>query len=80
MPFNALCYCFFGFICALLDAHSFQTTVSFLQMEFSSLSQLRQGTTIWRIRVYVSRLWQHRGGTDHGPIKHTDMVLLDAQL
>ncbi|XBI37167.1 hypothetical protein VPH35_122552 [Triticum aestivum] len=49
------------------------------KMEFSPLSQLRQGTTIWRIRVYVSRLWQHRGGTDHGTIKHTDMVLLDAQ-
>ncbi|XP_044453162.1 uncharacterized protein [Triticum aestivum] len=49
------------------------------KMEFCSLSQLRQGTTIWRIRVYVSRLWQYCGGTDHGPIKHTDMVLLDAQ-
>jgi len=49
------------------------------KMEFSPLSQLRQGNTIWHIRMYVSRLWQHRGGTDHGLIKHTDMVLLDFQ-
>ncbi|KAM0887152.1 hypothetical protein ACQ4PT_029236 [Festuca glaucescens] len=49
------------------------------QLVFDPLSELQQGGTRWAVRVFVSRLWHHRGGTDTGPIKHTDMVLLDAQ-
>jgi len=46
-------------ICASLY---FSHHYNIIKMELSPLSQLRQGNTIWRIRVYVARLWHHRGG------------------
>uniref|UniRef100_A0ACD5ZBE1 Uncharacterized protein n=1 Tax=Avena sativa TaxID=4498 RepID=A0ACD5ZBE1_AVESA len=48
-------------------------------MPISPLSELNPTSRDWTVHVYVSRLWQHRGGVDDGPIKHTDMVFLDAQ-
>jgi len=48
-------------------------------MPVNELSELVQGNREWTVHVYVSRLWQHRGAIDDGPIKHTDIVFQDAQ-
>lgn len=49
------------------------------EMPISPLSDLNPGSRDWSIHAYISRLWHHRGGTDDGPIKHTDLVLQDKQ-
>lgn len=33
----------------------------------------------WVISTRVSRMWDYRGGTDDGQIRHVDLVLLDAE-
>ncbi|XBI84430.1 hypothetical protein VPH35_092739 [Triticum aestivum] len=48
-------------------------------MAMVGLRSLVVGDRNLTIRVYVLHLWHHRGDADDGPIKHTDMVLLDAQ-
>ncbi|CAM0945768.1 unnamed protein product [Alopecurus aequalis] len=45
----------------------------------SSLDKVVKGGKGSSVSVYVSRLWHHRGGSDTGEIKHTDMVLLDSE-
>lgn len=54
-------------------------TLANRQMAFNALSELHPGNSLRRVRVYVSRLWHHRGGTDNGPIKHMDLIILDSQ-
>ena len=49
-------------------------------MAQSMLSQIHKDSNKWTICVFVSRMWHYRGGTDEGPIKHTDLVLLDAEV
>ncbi|KAM0876286.1 hypothetical protein ACQ4PT_036257 [Festuca glaucescens] len=49
------------------------------EMPISPLSKVNPGSRDWAVQVYVSRRWHHRGGTDDGPIKHTDLVLLDKE-
>ena len=49
-------------------------------MAMAGLQSLVLGDRNLTIRVYVSCLWQHRGDADDGPIKHNDMVVLDAQV
>ena len=50
------------------------------QMSISTLAEVNRTSKYWTVCAYVSRLWHHRGGTDNGPIKHTDMVLIDIQV
>ncbi|KAM0917769.1 hypothetical protein ACQ4PT_009213 [Festuca glaucescens] len=48
-------------------------------MAFSLLSEIHKDNHHWTICVLVYRMWHYRGGTDVGPIKHTDLVLLDTE-
>uniref|UniRef100_A0ACD5ZAD9 Uncharacterized protein n=1 Tax=Avena sativa TaxID=4498 RepID=A0ACD5ZAD9_AVESA len=48
-------------------------------MAVNQLSELHPNRRDWTVHVYVSRLWQHRGATDDGPIRHTDIVFQDSQ-
>jgi hypothetical protein len=50
------------------------------QMAHSLLSKIHRDSNQWTICVLVSCMWHYRGGTDEGPIKHTDLVLLDKEV
>ncbi|CAM0905545.1 unnamed protein product [Alopecurus aequalis] len=48
-------------------------------MAHTLLSEIHDKSNQWTICVVVSRMWHYRGGTDDGPIRHTDLVLLDKE-
>jgi hypothetical protein len=54
--------------------------IIFHQMAYSLLSEIHKDSHQWTICALVSRMWDYRGGTDVGPIKHTDLVLLDEEV
>jgi hypothetical protein len=54
--------------------------IMLIQMAFNLLSEIHSDNHQWTICVLVSRMWHYRGGTDEGPIQHTDLVLLDVEV
>jgi hypothetical protein len=54
--------------------------VLLFQMPINPLREIHKDSHHWTICVLVSRMWHYRGGTDEGPIKHTDLVLLDTDV
>ncbi|KAM0879429.1 hypothetical protein ACQ4PT_034241 [Festuca glaucescens] len=50
-----------------------------VEMAVNLLSEIHSGSNQWTISVFVSRMWHYRGGTDEGPLQHTDVVLIDQE-
>ncbi|KAM0840948.1 hypothetical protein ACQ4PT_059342 [Festuca glaucescens] len=48
-----------------------------VEMPINLLYEIHKDSRQWTICVLVSRMWHYRGGTVEGPIKHTDLVLID---
>jgi hypothetical protein len=49
-------------------------------MEFIALKDVVSTTGNQIVRVRISRIWHHRGGTETGPVKSIHMVLVDNQV
>ncbi|KAK1618128.1 hypothetical protein QYE76_023645 [Lolium multiflorum] len=50
-----------------------------LIMAINLLSEIHSRSNQWTISVLISRMWHYRGGTDEGPLQHTDVVLIDQE-
>ena len=73
-----LCLVYFIVVCCSLFL--LIMLVILFQMAVNRLAEIHKDSHHWTICVLVSRMWHYRGGTDDGPIKHTDLVLLDTDV
>ncbi|KAM0885149.1 hypothetical protein ACQ4PT_030511 [Festuca glaucescens] len=48
-------------------------------MAVNLLSEIHSRSNQWTISVLISRMWHYHGGTDEGPLQHTDVVLIDQE-
>ncbi|KAM0885153.1 hypothetical protein ACQ4PT_030511 [Festuca glaucescens] len=50
-----------------------------VKMAVNLLSEIHSRSNQWTISVLISRMWHYHGGTDEGPLQHTDVVLIDQE-
>ncbi|XP_062182088.1 uncharacterized protein LOC133886386 [Phragmites australis] len=48
-------------------------------MSISMLKDIHPRGRHWTVCTRLSRMWDYRGGTDDGDVRHVDLVLLDAE-
>ncbi|XP_062188525.1 replication protein A 70 kDa DNA-binding subunit C-like isoform X3 [Phragmites australis] len=48
-------------------------------MSISMLKDIHSRGRHWTVCTRLSRMWDYRGGTDDGDVRHVDLVLLDAE-
>jgi len=63
---------------AVLCLSELTVSVVCLQMAHNKLSEIHKDGHQWTICFLVSHKWHYRGGTDEGPLIHTDLMLIDS--
>ncbi|XP_062207705.1 replication factor A protein 1-like isoform X2 [Phragmites australis] len=59
--------------------HPFRSSMVLNTMSTFILKDINPQGRHWSICTKVSRMWDYRGGTDDGQIRHVDLVLVDAE-
>ncbi|KAE8774742.1 hypothetical protein D1007_52834 [Hordeum vulgare] len=57
-----------------VDAISLLKKAEMSNTKISLLSEIHDKEMTWNAKVVASRMWHYRGGSDNGPIVHTDVV------